>query len=1222
MGSKLHPGVWSGTATLEYHHLPSTSDHSAHPPIRASLEDLKRPKNRELLRQHLTGTFPETAPPLLRHPSNELLHQKMSLKDRLSKKTLRLDSAHTDSDSDTLSPVSPLDSVDPRRLSAVPEADPGIDIEKAISLLQELKKTASPSDLVALHRALLPIKDTERVRSSLPLADISSPAVPTARRRVVLPPGLATRGGAEQDVLRRPNGARDEPPKAKPAIPDRSMHRPSGSQSSLAALDLVDGGAKSGSPKPEASSEVAYPHTGAFGPGTLRITNGAASPDLSLQHAPIVRAAETGERPSAAPTLQTRAAFNVLSAQTTTDSRPVRERIALLRQSYLRRTDELEHDQIVRGVDSPGPSYTSPHHLVSPTATGSIGEPLSPQSVVRFQPRRSQSISSTIAVVGVAESPSGKKVAMLEFASRLNTNEDSDRIEGETKERDATLAQLNSGNGYENTPILSSRNSDEQHSSPTKTRLNTPHKFDSGYSTDISFRSSTSRVSQDSVHPSSPVTTSALDRVAEQDEMHTFTEPLSLTMSTDTIKTAVPSFSSSKKSSPFLQRYHLKRSSIHIVTDVTALDSRTTLDSMDSSGTTANTPLLPALNGKSQRKLQKKGPAQVKSKRKMEAERLKQVRLAEQLDAPVVDPEVQAARDGSRKAAELLGLDHSPMPDVVPGKKSGFALYRSKSHGEELSKDEPRSKTPVGETPKTETSWTSRMRSKSVKKSASQTHLRTTDDPPIVTITEGTPPASPPIETSDSCVSALPSIAGPVLPHTSEYISAPNAMKNENPQPVSPDSTKSSSKSGMSEASASRLARAKSRDRLMAKFDRPRMATPTRAKPVAPSRTTVVEDIFPGWRAKVPDERPAQSVNRDSIPPLPQLPANAEVKAHRAGVIAAKKLKSSSLTATDGGSSALAEKPAHSTVADREMTWPEAAKAAVQDGMVSPVPRSLRALPGVSPTTTPSQDDYSSEDMVDSAIAHDPDLDQDKSTSPGHDDEHTGWEAQARAWRQRRDSAGATLGKVVPVDDEEVGVIEQASVAALSKPSSPATVVSRHPFRQNSSTRLNASPPSTDQAYLHAESYIDLIGKENRPDMLDSPRTSHPISSNASISTIDDLQGQSDLPLHPYQSTTAAAIRTSSGRVHTKSGLWQPYSPDHAIEAEHSRALSLAKLVGALANNSSRSSLVIEPLPPPSSAPTSPPKRSHDRPSRTGVPMSEAFGLDLSDVPVMLRKIR
>ncbi|KAK7734558.1 hypothetical protein SLS57_000255 [Botryosphaeria dothidea] len=75
-----------------------------------------------------------------------------------------------------------------------------IDIEAAIDILQELKKTATPEQLVALHKALLPTRDEPAA------VDTNNQAPPKlARRRSMAVPGLATRNPF--DVLRRQDDA-------------------------------------------------------------------------------------------------------------------------------------------------------------------------------------------------------------------------------------------------------------------------------------------------------------------------------------------------------------------------------------------------------------------------------------------------------------------------------------------------------------------------------------------------------------------------------------------------------------------------------------------------------------------------------------------------------------------------------------------------------------------------------------------------------------------------------------------------------------------------------------------------------------------------------------------------------------------------------------------------------------------------------------------------------
>ncbi|KAK5162537.1 hypothetical protein LTR04_003484, partial [Oleoguttula sp. CCFEE 6159] len=176
------------------------------------------------------------------------------------------------------------------RLSLVPETQ-SIDVEAAIAILQELRKKASPEDLVALHKALLPTKEVDHIVSPTApdideFMDHNSAAV--SRRRSMLVPGLATRGGPDNDVLRKPI------PPMPLSSPRTDSQRPCSDQSMwtnniasvsplthLAALDLANDRRHLFEERASTPSDINYSHIGALRLGSLHITNGAASPEPS-----------------------------------------------------------------------------------------------------------------------------------------------------------------------------------------------------------------------------------------------------------------------------------------------------------------------------------------------------------------------------------------------------------------------------------------------------------------------------------------------------------------------------------------------------------------------------------------------------------------------------------------------------------------------------------------------------------------------------------------------------------------------------------------------------------------------------------------------------------------------------------------------------------------------------------------------------------------------------
>lgn len=159
-----------------------------------------------------------------------------------------------------------------------------IDIGAAIALLQELKKKASPEDLVALHKALLPARSNEAdLQSSVPEAEGREESFsPLIRRSSLLPAGIATRMSADQ--LKKYSGRSERQPSRSRSRPAQRDERPA--MDPMPATDTIDfademhESHESRAGRTETPPDFTY--TGAYRIGSLRITNGAASPDPSI----------------------------------------------------------------------------------------------------------------------------------------------------------------------------------------------------------------------------------------------------------------------------------------------------------------------------------------------------------------------------------------------------------------------------------------------------------------------------------------------------------------------------------------------------------------------------------------------------------------------------------------------------------------------------------------------------------------------------------------------------------------------------------------------------------------------------------------------------------------------------------------------------------------------------------------------------------------------------
>lgn len=161
-----------------------------------------------------------------------------------------------------------------------------IDIGAAIALLQHLKKNASPEDLVALHKALLPTRSVDP-EVSVTIAETQEPEEtfsPLIRRSSLLPAGLATRISLE--AIKRKTSRRTSQREKRRQIAQSAHRQEPGTweqfvEGGFDSLAITD---KRSLPRPGAAtpSDFELTHIGNYELGSLRVTNGAASPEPSL----------------------------------------------------------------------------------------------------------------------------------------------------------------------------------------------------------------------------------------------------------------------------------------------------------------------------------------------------------------------------------------------------------------------------------------------------------------------------------------------------------------------------------------------------------------------------------------------------------------------------------------------------------------------------------------------------------------------------------------------------------------------------------------------------------------------------------------------------------------------------------------------------------------------------------------------------------------------------
>ncbi|OJD31111.1 uncharacterized protein BKCO1_5200081 [Diplodia corticola] len=152
----------------------------------------------------------------------------------------------------------------PAAAAMLEHAERTVDVEAAIAILQELKKNATPDQLVALHKALLPTRDEPHAVDTT-----SQPPPKLVRRRSTAVPGLATRSPADVPPRRDP-----KPTARQEKTPLWSLDQLGPSPPDLPHDDRSDRRAQTPGDMDYATLTNTI--------GTLMITNGAPSPAPSI----------------------------------------------------------------------------------------------------------------------------------------------------------------------------------------------------------------------------------------------------------------------------------------------------------------------------------------------------------------------------------------------------------------------------------------------------------------------------------------------------------------------------------------------------------------------------------------------------------------------------------------------------------------------------------------------------------------------------------------------------------------------------------------------------------------------------------------------------------------------------------------------------------------------------------------------------------------------------
>ncbi|KAF9730392.1 hypothetical protein PMIN02_011011 [Paraphaeosphaeria minitans] len=167
-----------------------------------------------------------------------------------------------------------------------------VDIETAISILQEVQKNATPEDIAALRQALAPYAPSPSPRSANVEPGLScrtsvvnrSTSSLTRRRSLLATPGLATRNSPIESNRRTWNSWRTP----KLDVQEEAKWQRHGKVETpplarVAALDLAEKGREPPDPRAQTPSDMEYSHIGTLKLGSLKIANGEPSPAASAK---------------------------------------------------------------------------------------------------------------------------------------------------------------------------------------------------------------------------------------------------------------------------------------------------------------------------------------------------------------------------------------------------------------------------------------------------------------------------------------------------------------------------------------------------------------------------------------------------------------------------------------------------------------------------------------------------------------------------------------------------------------------------------------------------------------------------------------------------------------------------------------------------------------------------------------------------------------------------
>lgn len=1168
--------------------------------------DLKtRPDAPRNLKQQLKQSFPDTKRKLsldsFRRTSSDSTHSTdaMGVKDRYPPAitTANIGGPNVGVKASPLSMASPSPLA--RQLSVVHEG-PNIDIASAIHLLQELKKTASPEELVALHRALLPMQDNDSIAESSPPREDQTPPQHPSRRTSKLPPGLNTRGAPGDDLLRRLG---DDVRRPRTAVQQTNSYESlSSTQRSISGGHARDNRTSYDAIVEAAgvSEEPEYAQAGAYRSGTLRITNGAASPDPArMLQLSIPSDNDTPINPAfvespACETPDTPDFFARRPMQGSMDSFPGVHRVLHSAQRQTSRPlpppPASDSRRSSGGSDMQAPTFdqhtedndeipepaqeandTPPHvhkHPPRLRTVPSYGGPLTARDV-------------TPDYDDASSSPRDVKPSVAQFATRLSTVYGEDLSDDDSPGTPNHALALLTGEKR----LLGPRQPKSMQS--VKPPLRSPRpasmsQVDSGYgSSDASSQRYVRSSKEEVQRPARP------GQDADADSLYTFNEFLKGGPNDTSTPPISPGASEVKKESPKkdlpgflgLRERPSKRMSLPTGGMVSS-DSLVSLTT--SVGSEAST------TSKVTKKLRKPMPLPERLKR----EKSIRVPTASELsidEFPLVSEEMNksleqryhqpspAEIEANRRASTTSdarsmwddGSHEIEAKSAVIARRNPFARKRSVSRGRKThDRTQEATESPADEEkPGRFPFLRSLSRSRSRRRRAS---IDSAD-------------CNTPTRTDFS-----PAASGSVTPRPQLARDASVERGNESWR-TGPSIKKKSKSMGMTEEMASELARSKSRDVAghdrTASNDRPRMATPKRSvdrgrspSVGVPKSGRSVEDFVPGWHSKEsspqsngppkPDNtRRPYSMYADSIPPMPDLPVDVVAKAARANKLMEKKRKdafrksvespvaSANASALNSASSSPKLGKVKAAVKAREEQERQLEERLARDG------KSDRLRPGARRTTTAENISIAVRELQGSSSEQSSILEPDSrpttadpsevntaasSVSSQEQTGFSGFDKQAALFRKRSKSLGTYLPK-----GPQNRTPHNLDPSDVSRVMSPEIVVSRYitPLGNEVAVRAQAYQDPTSEAARHADAYRSLLDDEDAcPPRFDIPRSDSAYSSassGVSVPTYQDLPSAlASRPTMRSQTRNVSGVTTTSSVYSTQySALPRTRSP-------------------------------------------------------------------------------